>query len=58
MAIKWVKRNIENFGGNPDEITLWGQSSGASSVGIHMTSPLSAHLFNKVKETLLGISNR
>lgn len=31
-AISWVRRNIEAFGGNPDNITIFGQSAGAASV--------------------------
>ncbi|KAI9596833.1 Carboxylesterase [Syncephalis fuscata] len=38
-AMLWVKRNIRAFGGDPDNITLFGFSSGATSVGIHLTSP-------------------
>lgn len=40
VAIKWVKDNIASFGGNPDKITLMGQSAGAMSVDIHISSPL------------------
>lgn len=41
MALKWVKDNIASFGGNPDLVTLFGNSVGASSVHLHMQSPLS-----------------
>ncbi|KAF9139679.1 hypothetical protein BGX30_007619 [Mortierella sp. GBA39] len=36
VALEWVRKNIHNFGGNPNEITLMGHSSGASSAGYHM----------------------
>ena len=49
MALEWVRENIANFGGNPDEVTLWGQSAGAVSVAIHAASIKSAGLFNKVR---------
>ncbi|KAM7315225.1 acetylcholinesterase-1 [Ixodes scapularis] len=48
MAFKWVKRNIGYFGGNPDDITLSGQSAGAIAAGLHSISPLSKGLFNKL----------
>ena len=41
MALQWVKDNIAQFGGNPENITLFGQGSGAASVGLHLLSPLS-----------------
>ncbi|XP_064471268.1 acetylcholinesterase-1-like isoform X3 [Ornithodoros turicata] len=47
MALKWVKDNIKSFGGNPEEITLGGQSAGGVSVGFHMMSPLSKGLFKR-----------
>ena len=46
-AIKWVKHNIEAFGGDPDNITIMGQSAGAMSVQQHCLSPLSQGLFHK-----------
>lgn len=39
-AIRWVKDNIAAFGGNPDKITLMGQSAGAMSVDIHLSNPM------------------
>ena len=47
LAIKWVRDNIASFGGDPDEITLHGLSSGAESVMAHVYSPLSAGLFKR-----------
>ncbi len=44
-AIQWVKNNIAAFGGNPDNITIMGQSAGAMSVQQHSLSPLTKGLF-------------
>lgn len=46
-AIKWVKANIEAFGGNSDNITIMGQSAGAISVQHLCMSPLTDGLFHK-----------
>ena len=46
-AMKWVKENIKNFGGNPDKVTIFGASSGGTSVSLHLLSPLSRELFNQ-----------
>lgn len=46
-AIKWIKDNIASFGGNPDNITIMGQSAGAMSVQQLCLSPLTKGLFNK-----------
>nr|CAI5853293.1 unnamed protein product [Callosobruchus analis] len=47
MALQWVQDNIENFGGNKDKVTIFGQSAGAASVHYHMLSPLSRGLFRQ-----------
>ncbi len=46
-GIKWVKRNIANFGGDPDNITVFGQSSGGVSVFSQMCSETNKGLFQK-----------
>lgn len=43
-ALKWVKNNIAQFGGDPDKVTIMGQSAGAMSVQTLVTSPLSKDL--------------
>jgi para-nitrobenzyl esterase len=46
-ALKWVKANIAKFGGNPNNVTISGQSAGGLSVLVHLVSPKSAGLFHK-----------
>ena len=46
-AIKWVKDNIAAFGGDPENITIMGQSAGAMSVQQHSLSPMTDGLFQK-----------
>ena len=47
QALKWVKRNIAAFGGDPENVTICGESAGGMAVALHMISPLSAGLFNR-----------
>ncbi len=44
IAIKWVYEHIAEFGGNPEKITLMGQSAGAMSVDILISSPLTKNM--------------
>ena len=35
-ALEWIKENIKGFGGDPDKVTIWGESAGAGSVAYQM----------------------
>ena len=46
-GIRWVKRNIAAFGGDPENITVFGQSAGGRSTWMQVTSPTNKGLFRK-----------
>ena len=46
-AMQWTRDNIAAFGGDPDAITIGGQSAGAMSTAVHLVSPHSAGLFHR-----------
>jgi carboxylesterase type B len=41
MALRWVQQNIAQFGGDPDNVTIFGESAGAACVHYHILSPMS-----------------
>lgn len=47
LALKWIKENIENFGGDSKNITIFGQSSGGGCSHYHILSPSSKDLFQR-----------
>ncbi|XP_045153484.1 cholinesterase isoform X2 [Echinops telfairi] len=47
LALEWVQKNIAAFGGNPKSVTLFGESAGAGSVGLHLLSPRSHPFFTR-----------
>lgn len=46
-ALLWVKHNIAAFGGDPDRVTLFGESAGAHAIGLLMAAPAAAGLFHR-----------
>ena len=68
-ALKWVQSNIQNFGGDPDNITIFGESAGGNNVFSLLASPMGKGLFHKAisqsgyttsftKEEAIGISQQ
>lgn len=47
QALKWVRHNIANFGGDPDNVTIFGQSGGAQAVCVLLASPPAKGLFQR-----------
>ena len=47
-SLNWINKNIRFFGGNPNNVTLMGESSGANNINFLLASPLTKGLFNKV----------
>lgn len=47
IALEWVRNHIQAFGGNPQDVTVFGESAGAASIGYHIGTPTHHGLFHK-----------
>jgi len=57
-ALRWVANHVGAFGGDPDIVTIYGESAGGQSVGVHIVSPLSGKgLFHRAISESGDISN-
>ncbi|HEX7080698.1 MAG TPA: carboxylesterase family protein [Gammaproteobacteria bacterium] len=54
-SLEWVQRNIAAFGGDPNNVTIFGQSAGAMAITSLMTSPLTEGLFHRaIAQSIMG----
>jgi para-nitrobenzyl esterase len=60
-TLEWIQNNIENFGGNPSNVTIFGESGGGGKVGTLMCMPAAKGLFHKAiiqSGTLLNVMTK
>ncbi|WP_246258388.1 carboxylesterase/lipase family protein [Amycolatopsis anabasis] len=55
-ALRWVRKNIASFGGDPDQVTVFGQSAGAMIVGALLVTPEASGLFRRAISQSGGLS--
>ena len=47
LALKWVQNNISKFGGDPNNVTIFGESAGGAAIHLLVLSPMTKGLFHK-----------
>jgi carboxylesterase type B len=57
-VLRWVRRNIHNFSGDPNSVTLFGAGAGAASVHYHMLSGLSRSEYGFTHNNALKLGNK
>jgi para-nitrobenzyl esterase len=57
-ALQWIQRNIAKFGGDPNNVMLFGHSAGASNLAALMASPLAKGLFHRAAGLSGGLGNQ
>jgi para-nitrobenzyl esterase len=57
-ALRWIQRNIAKFGGNPNNVMVFGHSAGASNLASLMASPLAKGLFHRALAQSGGLGNQ
>ena len=61
QALKWVQKNIRQFGGDPDNVTIFGESGGGGKVGTLLCMPVTKGLFHKaiiMSGTILNVNTK
>lgn len=58
LALTWIRDNIAAFGGNPNQVTLFGWSAGGFSTGFHLLSPGSQSLFKRAIIQSAGVTRK
>ncbi len=48
LALRWVRDHVGSFGGDPDDVTIMGESAGGMAALLHLVSPMTKGLFHKV----------